>query len=96
MQLLRAYSQVGDSARRCIAALEILSAKFQHHTNQSPAQYGSIWIDESNTTQEFRDHCGDLGYPSGDLDLTGVDLNDIHLNVDDMLWLNTTASDVLY
>ncbi|KFG79883.1 putative C6 transcription factor [Metarhizium anisopliae] len=98
MQLLKAYSQVGESARRCIAALEILSAKFQHHTSQNPAQYASTWIGEtnSNTTQESRGQYGVLGDLGGDLDLSGVNLNDIQLNVDDMVWLNTSAGDVLF
>lgn len=98
MQLLKAYSQVGESARRCIAALEILLAKFQHHANQNPAQYASTWISEvnSNTTQDSRGQYGELRDLSGDLDLSGVDLDDIQLNVDDMMWLNTSVGDVLF
>ena len=101
IQLLKAYSQVGESAKRCVAALEILSAKFHHHVSHNQVRqdgYASIWTNkaESNAPQESRGPYGELEDLSGDLDLSGVDLDDFDLNFDDMMWLNTSAGDVLF
>ena len=96
MEILRAYSRVGESAGRCVAALEILSAKIPGENAAVPHQ--QLGIDPSDPTRDavgtnFASESG----PSDDLS-TVIEFDDINFDFDieDMLWLNSNAADILF
>ena len=101
IQVLKAYSKVGESAERCVAALEILLAKIQgrSHSQRSEkraAESSSLRdIGNQNDTvtgqgndedlREFEDIAANLNLAAADL---GID--------DNMLWLNSSVADILF
>ncbi|KAF2021654.1 hypothetical protein BU24DRAFT_417295 [Aaosphaeria arxii CBS 175.79] len=94
IQLLKAYSKVGESAKRCVVALEILLSKIQGCCGPSrvPAEANSGGMSEPIFPSEGQDSSiftnGGLG-PTMDLDV-------LNLDIDDMLWLNTSAAEILF
>ncbi|RKK91840.1 hypothetical protein BFJ68_g16092 [Fusarium oxysporum] len=93
IQLLRAYAKVGDSAKRCVAALEILLAKIQgyHHISE----HGEAHDDRALTGNAFIEQQNDAPLVAFD-DITGqIDLDGMDFDIDDMLWLNTSAAEFL-
>ncbi|KAM3426555.1 hypothetical protein NHJ13734_009391 [Beauveria thailandica] len=97
MQLLKAYARVGESAERCVAALEILSAKFQSHASDRQPQHAK---DQVSTTR--RESALDVAQPMHqelpDIAAfpTDFDLNAIDLDISDMMWLNATVGDIIF
>ncbi|KAK2684441.1 hypothetical protein QWA68_016479 [Fusarium oxysporum] len=93
IQLLRAYAKVGDSAKRCVAALEILLAKIQgyHHISE----HGKAHDDRALTRNAFIEQQNNAPLVAFD-DITGqIDLDGMDFDIDDMLWLNTSAAEFL-
>ena len=82
IQVLKAFERLGPSSQRCVAALEILSAKVSKvdHNTTIPSALGeaSLAFDECINTA------------GGNLD--GIsqefDFNDIEIDMSDMSWLN--------
>lgn len=97
MQLLKAYAKVGESAQRCVAALEILSAKFQSHAAERQVQHadgqGSTSQRESDVgvSQLIHQQSPDIAALPTDFDLNAIDLD-----IGDMIWLNATAGDIIF
>ncbi|KAM3502648.1 hypothetical protein MY10362_004717 [Beauveria mimosiformis] len=97
MQLLKAYARVGESAERCVAALEILSAKFQSHASDRQPQHAN---DQVSTTE--RESVLDVAQPMHQEfpDIASLpndfDLNAIDLDISDMIWLNATVGDIIF
>ncbi|KAM0420552.1 hypothetical protein ACHAPT_011721 [Fusarium lateritium] len=93
IQLLRAYSRVGESAERCVAALEILSAKIKGQSRSEEEVDQVPPLDEIRPVvfQDGAEGFRDLGDSSVALDFEGMDFD-----VNDMLWLNSSAADILF
>lgn len=98
IEILKAYAKVGESAERCIAALEILLEKIQGQCQIIPRSTqkeasnsdSSIAVPEVSSQNEATQF-GDTGPFSSSL----VDLEGIDFNVDDMFWLNCSVADIL-
>jgi hypothetical protein len=93
IQLLRAYAKVGDSAERCITALDILLAKIQgyHHIYE----HGEAHDDGALTGGAFIEQQS-IAPPIAFDDVTGqIDLDGMDFDIDNMLWLNTSAAEFL-
>ncbi|CEI63362.1 unnamed protein product [Fusarium venenatum] len=94
IQLLKAYSKVGESAKRCVVALEILLSKIQ----------GCRGLTRMPSEANAREPSEPM-FPSGGQNsnlLTNnsfgpiMDLDVLNLEIDDMLWLNTSAAEILF
>ncbi|KAJ6437464.1 sulfite oxidase [Purpureocillium lavendulum] len=99
IELLKAYSRVGKSAERCVAALGILSSKIP-----STARF-SLVHGESGPRQDDTDICGVGGMATNAIasqecvvgsDVHLFDLGTIDFDIDDMFWLNTSAADIIF
>ncbi|KAH8434637.1 fungal specific transcription factor domain-containing protein [Aspergillus melleus] len=82
IQILKAYARIGTSAKRCVAALEILSAKI-------PAAHSSelLQADDADPTV-CTEPANPVPFPDSDL-FSRVDLDGIFLDLDDMGWLQS-------
>lgn len=98
IKLLGAYAQVGDSAKRCIAALSLLSAKIQDVVDHTQG-------DGSNVEQQDQDRdmhsvatlSAGCGWMDSIKDATFLpDLEDIDFNVDDSSWLIDAPFDRMF
>ncbi|KAH8678470.1 fungal-specific transcription factor domain-containing protein [Xylariales sp. PMI_506] len=92
MKLLQAYCRVGDSAKRCIAALEILSAKIQEdgpskkqHDLEIP-EGSAAGDDINNVLYNGPDAIGNVTGMSQQV----FEFEELDLNMDDVLWLNSS------
>ena len=98
IELLKAYSRVGQSAQRCVTALGILSSKIQAAATlqiQHPGDQGGV------EAQDRPDLSGGQvadGQAMGPFAPDGMafssDFGDHDFNIDDMFWLNTSAADI--
>ena len=90
MQILKSFERLGQSAQRCVAALEILSAKVPKvdsagsKTISSPQHQPGVELDASQTFPE-----ANLGEYAGNFDLGGVEID-----LSDMSWLNILPGDL--
>ncbi|CAH0037953.1 unnamed protein product [Clonostachys solani] len=98
IEILKAYAKVGESAERCIAALEILLEKIQGQcqiivrlTQKEASNPDSSIAAPEVSSQSEATQFGDTGPFSSSL----VDLEGIDFNVDDMFWLNCSVADIL-
>ena len=85
IQVLKSFERLGHSAQRCVAALEILSAKVDlagSNTNAAPQHQDRL---ESVTSPEF----ANLGEHMGDFDFRGIEVD-----LSDMSWLNILPGDL--
>lgn len=87
---------VGESAERCVAALDILAAKIQNHSYHTESQrLNDILLQgeppSTAITQEGSGQVEHFDAISVPLDLEGMDFD-----VGDMLWLNASAADILF
>lgn len=94
IQLLKAYSKVGESAKRCVVALEILLSKIQgcRGLTRMPS--------EANAREPSEPMFPGGGQNSSLLTNSSfgtiMDLDVLNLEIDDMLWLNTSAAEILF
>jgi hypothetical protein len=86
IELLKSFGRMGQSAQRCVAALEILSAKVSR----------KIPVDTTDQMQYSQHQAAPfdpaLSGPQTDLDLdefSGCDFNGVELDLSDMSWLNS-------
>ncbi|KIY01104.1 uncharacterized protein Z520_02656 [Fonsecaea multimorphosa CBS 102226] len=98
IELLKAYARVGQSAERCNAALGILSAKIQAATQTAGTRGASYEVAVHEGSASAVATAGaELGQPRLDEDLAfPVDFGDMDFNIDDMLWLNTSAAEIIF
>ncbi|KAH6983975.1 C6 transcription factor [Ilyonectria destructans] len=100
IQLLKAYSKVGESAERCVAALEILSTKIQGQSGS--AQHGKDTAQSSSIDNILNPDSitcqSDEGLLSGFDDLTAsLNMEGMDFNIDDnLLWLNSSVADIMF
>jgi hypothetical protein len=86
IELLKSFGRMGQSAQRCVAALEILSAKVSRR----------IPLDTTDQIQHSQHQAAPfdpgLNGPQPDLNLdqfSGFDFSGIELDLSDMSWLNS-------
>ena len=86
IELLKSFGRMGRSAQRCVAALEILSAKVSRKTS----------VDTANQPQASQSQAASfdpaLSGPQNDLNLdefSGFDFSGVELDLSDMSWLNS-------
>lgn len=98
IKLLGAYSQVGDSAKRCIAALSLLSAKIQDVVDHTQGERNNMERQDEN-----RDiHSGaTLSAGTGWMDsvedtMLLPDFGDIDFDVDNSSWLIDAPFDRMF
>ncbi|KAG6996936.1 hypothetical protein FOFC_07909 [Fusarium oxysporum] len=94
IQLLKAYSKVGESAERCVVALEILLAKIQGCRGSSRAPAEAVTREVSQSM--FIDDGQNTGLAACDNLAPMMSLDGMNLDIDDMLWLNTSAAEILF
>ena len=85
IQILKSFERLGQSAQRCVAALEILSAKVSQAmppniTNQKIPSQNQVTPPGTTATDAFPDAYLEE-FPDG-FDFSGIDLSD-------MAWLNS-------
>lgn len=101
IQVLKAYSKVGKSAERCVAALEILLAKIQgrYHSQQSekPGAETSPMHDLGTQDGAVAEQGNEEGLREFDDIEASLNLAAVDLGIDDsMLWLNSSVADILF
>lgn len=90
IQILKSFERLGQSAQRCVAALEILSAKMPNgdlsgsKTVPGPPHRPGLELDSAQT------------FPATNLGEYGEDFNfgDIEIDLSDMSWLNILPGDL--
>lgn len=95
IELLNAYSRVGQSAQRCVTALGILSTKIQGATLQSHHQgdeYEAWHAPDVSTSLVASGESVGFAVPDGLAFQSEFSHPDF--NIDDMFWLNTSAADI--
>ena len=87
IEMLKAYARIGESAKRCVAALEILSAKvpWELAPAESPQDQVSSSVPESAAPV--------LGIPFGDTQQE-LDFSSINFDLNDTFWLNSMPRDL--
>lgn len=94
IELLKAYAQVGEWAERCVAALEILSSKIHGQPSHQDERATA-----TSTPGQGSPHQHDASYfrnlENADMP-PPIDLGDMDFDVGDMLWLNSSAADILF
>ncbi|KAK1252000.1 hypothetical protein MKX08_003187, partial [Trichoderma sp. CBMAI-0020] len=93
IQLLKAYSKVGESAKRCVVALEILLSKIQDCRGPSRAPAEANAREASEPMFPSGEQNSSLFTDSSFGPITDLDV--LNLEIDDMLWLNTSAAEIL-
>ena len=86
IELLKSFGRMGESAQRCVAALEILSAKV---SRKIPADIADQVQHSPRQAVPFDPA---LSGPQTDLTLdefSGFDFTDLELDLSDMSWLNS-------
>jgi len=86
IELLKSFGRMGESAQRCVAALEILSAKV---SRKIPADIADQVQYSQHQAAPFDPA---LSGPQTDLNLdefSGFDLSGLELDLSDMSWLNS-------
>ncbi len=85
IELLKLFGRMGQSAQRCVAALEILSAKISR----------KLSVDTTDQMQQSQHQAASfdptLSGPQVDLNLdefSGFDFSGVELDLSDMSWLN--------
>uniref|UniRef100_A0A0B7JZM6 Xylanolytic transcriptional activator regulatory domain-containing protein n=2 Tax=Bionectria ochroleuca TaxID=29856 RepID=A0A0B7JZM6_BIOOC len=94
IELLKAYAQVGESAERCVAALEILSSKIHGGSMQASQRAKGISICGGQHSHQAT--AGNLGNWENPEAPTPIDLGDMDFDVSDMFWLNGSTADILF
>lgn len=102
IEILKAYSRISESAARCLAALEILSAKVPRDPHDVPSR-GTEYEQDAMvemaipdmTTTMMTDGTTD---PARPYDETSVpfDLGGFDFDIDDMMWLNSSAGEIMF
>ncbi|KAK9364782.1 fungal-specific transcription factor domain-containing protein [Lipomyces kononenkoae] len=82
IEILKAYARIGESAKRCVAALEILSAKvtWEPGPSESRQEQASNFVPDHATPV--------LGIPIDDTQPV-LDFSSINFDLNDMFWLNS-------
>jgi hypothetical protein len=86
IELLKSFGRMGQSAQRCVAALEILSAKV---SRKIPAETTDQMQHSQRQAAPFDSA---LSGPQTDLNLdefSGFDFSGVDLDLSDMSWLNS-------
>jgi hypothetical protein len=86
IELLKSFGRMGESAQRCVAALEILSAKI---SRKIPADIADQVQHSQRQAAPFDPA---LSGPQTDLnldELSGFDFTGLELDLSDMSWLNS-------
>ncbi len=87
IEILKSFARLGQSAQRCVAALEILSAKIPLDSSPPNTQQDGNSLNQSDETM------ANSSMPVKDLTLddlqTGVDFDDIVFDLNDMSWLTS-------
>ena len=82
IEILKAYARVGESAKRCVVALEILSAKVPWE--QTPTESGQDEV--SNPAPEHPTPVSNIRFDDMQHDL---DFSGINFDLNDIFWLNS-------
>lgn len=98
IKLLGAYAQVGDSAKRCMAALSLLSAKIQDVVDHTQGEgTNTEQQDEDRDVHSITALSAGGGWMDFIQDTTLLpDLEDIDFNVDDPSWLIDAPIDRMF
>lgn len=94
IELLKAYARVGESAERCVAALEILASRIMDKSGVEEDLNGQQSLEETQESIIVQNPAGELpGFrgPSINFDFDGMDFD-----INDMFWLNSSAADILF
>ncbi|EXL55811.1 hypothetical protein FOCG_03545 [Fusarium oxysporum f. sp. radicis-lycopersici 26381] len=94
IELLKAYARVGESAERCVAALEILASRIMDKSRVEEDLNGQQSLEETHQSIIVQNPAGELlGFrgPSINFDFNGMDFD-----INDMFWLNSSAADILF
>jgi hypothetical protein len=86
IKLLKSFGRMGQSAQRCVAALEILSAKI---SQKIPVDTTDLM---QNTPRQAAPFDTNLSGPQIDFNLdgfSGFNFNGVELDLSDMSWLNS-------
>jgi hypothetical protein len=83
---LNTYARVANSAKRCVAALEILSAKIPWAEHQPEYVHPGQHIASAGSDFLF----------GSDPNVGEINLNDIHLNLNDGFWLNSIPENLQF
>lgn len=86
IELLKSFGRMGQSAQRCVAALEILSAKV---SRRIPVDTADQMQDNQRQSAPFDSA---LSGPQTDITLdefSGFDFSGVELDLSDMSWLNS-------
>ncbi|KAH1551910.1 hypothetical protein KXX59_007630 [Aspergillus fumigatus] len=84
--VLNTYARVANSAKRCVAALEILSAKIPWAEHQPEYVHPGQHIASAGSDFLF----------GSDPNVGEINLNDIHLNLNDGFWLNSIPENLQF
>lgn len=98
IKLLGAYSQVGDSAKRCIAALSLLSAKIQDVVDHTQGERNNMERqDENRDIQSGATLSAGSGWMDSVEDTMLLpDFGDIDFDVDNSSWLIDAPFDRMF
>lgn len=98
IKLLGAYAQVGDSARRCMAALSLLSAKIRDVVDHTQGDGSNVELqDQDRDVHSAATLSVGCGWMDSIKDATFLpDLEDIDFNVDDSSWLIDAPFDRMF
>lgn len=94
IELLKAYAQVGESAERCVAALEILSSKIHGESMKASQRPKGVSIcGGQHSHQATAGNLENWGNPEAPIP---IDLGDMNFDVSDMFWLSGSSADILF
>ncbi|KAH8814897.1 fungal-specific transcription factor domain protein [Xylogone sp. PMI_703] len=108
IEVLKSFERLGQSAQRCVAALEILAVKISqdstnaenseshlvHSQNVAVAKRSQHSHDEVETARRDMDERVNGSFDIDIYDTGGFDFNGFHIDLSDMSWLKVVPSDL--
>ncbi|UNI24980.1 hypothetical protein JDV02_010693 [Purpureocillium takamizusanense] len=101
IELLKAYSRVGQSAERCVAALGILSSKipsaslYNHGNGDNLQSLVDVQVGGRSGSSSVENAFGQQNATDNELNFQ-FDFSNLDFDIDDMFWLNTSAAGIIF